>query len=144
MCLKSSFVYKINAYRGTTTFKKMLSFEVDSLEDNLSWTISGSVLFSQRMLPFQELKEGLPKKCDLRRPSNDTDLQTCLCVCVCVCVCVWQKERERLEVGVKERWENQIWDNNSNMNNNSFESACYCFKHFTCISSLSITKYLIK
>ena len=142
MCLKSSFVYKINAYRGTTTFKKMLSFEVDSLEDNLSWTISGSVLFSQRMLPFQELKEGLPKKCDLRRPSNDTDLQTC--VCVCVCVCVWQKERERLEVGVKERWENQIWDNNSNMNSNSFESACYCFKHFTCISSLSITKYLIK
>ena len=95
MCLKSSFVYKINAYRGTTTFKKMLSFEVDSLEDNLSWTISGSVLLSQRMLPFQELKEGLPKKCDLRRPSNDTDLQTCLCVCVCVCVCVYDRRRER-------------------------------------------------
>lgn len=101
MCLKSSFVYKINAYRVTTTFKKMLSFEVDSLEDNLSWTISGSVLFSQRMLPFQELKEGLPKKCDLRRPSNDTDLQTC--VCVRARVCMTEKERERLEVGVKER-----------------------------------------
>lgn len=94
MCLKSSFVYKINAYRVTTTFKKMLSFEVDSLEDNLSWTISGSVLFSQRMLPFQELKEGLPKKCDLRRPSNDTDLQTC----VCVCACVYDREGER-EIG---------------------------------------------
>lgn len=102
MCLKSSFVYKINVYRVTSTFKKMLSFEVDSLEGNLY------------LGPFLA-QCCFPKECCLSKSSKKACQKMWFKEAIkwywpsnlllCVCVCVYDREWEREIGGGGERGE---------------------------------------